>query len=74
MYPAYTTSELIRKGRDEGRLEGRLEGEVRVLYNRLGYSTKEIAGITEQKESSVRAQLTRARRMLKNFLEGEEST
>ena len=36
-----------------------------------GYETKEIAEITKQKESTVRQQLTRARRMLKDFLESE---
>ena len=42
------------------------------LFYYEGYSTKEIAKITEQKESTAREQLTRARRMLKAFLEGEE--
>ena len=37
------------------------------------YSTREIAEITTQKESTVRQQLTRARRMLRGFLEGEET-
>jgi len=41
------------------------------LYYYEGYSTKEIAEITELKESTVREQLTRARRMLKNVLELE---
>ena len=41
------------------------------LFYYEGYSAKEIADITEQRESAVRQQLTRARRMLKNFLEGE---
>ena len=41
------------------------------LFYYEGYSTKEIAGITEQKESTVREQLTRARRLLKSLLEGE---
>ena len=41
------------------------------LFYYEGYSTKEIADITTQKESAVRQQLTRARRMLKDFLEGE---
>jgi RNA polymerase sigma-70 factor (ECF subfamily) len=41
------------------------------LFYYEGYSTQEIARITEQKESTIRQQLTRARRMLKNFLEGE---
>ena len=44
------------------------------LFYYEGYSAKEIAEITEQKESTVRAQLTRARSMLKKFLEGEEYT
>ena len=43
------------------------------LFYYEGYSTKEIAEITEQKESTVRQHLTRARRMLKDFLEGEHS-
>ena len=43
------------------------------LYYYENYSTKEIAEITKQKESTVRAQLTRARQMLKNFIEGEET-
>ena len=42
------------------------------LFYYEGYSTNEIAEITEQKGSTVREQLTRARRMLKDFLEGEE--
>jgi len=41
------------------------------LFYYEGYSTKEIADITEQRESAVRQQLTRARRMLKNILELE---
>ncbi|MCL2404990.1 MAG: RNA polymerase sigma factor [Defluviitaleaceae bacterium] len=41
------------------------------LYYYEGYSTKEIAEITSQKESAVRQQLTRARRKLKDFL-GEQ--
>ena len=41
------------------------------LFYYEGYSTKEIAEITEQKEAAVRQQLTRARHMLKDFLEGE---
>ena len=43
------------------------------LFYYEGYSAKEIAEITEQKEAAVRQQLTRARRMLKNFLEGESA-
>jgi RNA polymerase sigma-70 factor (ECF subfamily) len=42
------------------------------LHYYEGYSTREIAEITRQKESTVRQQLTRARRMLKEYLEGEE--
>ena len=42
------------------------------LYYYEGYSTKEIAEITEQKEGTVREQLTRARRLLKTFLQDEE--
>ncbi|MCL2528163.1 MAG: sigma-70 family RNA polymerase sigma factor [Defluviitaleaceae bacterium] len=41
------------------------------LFYYEGYSTKEIGEITDQKESTVRQQLTRARRLLKEFLEGE---
>ena len=43
------------------------------LFYYEGYATREIAEITEQKESTVREQLTRARRLLKAFLEGEET-
>jgi len=42
------------------------------LFYYEGYSTKEIAEITNQKDSTVREQLTRARRFLKTFLEGED--
>ena len=41
------------------------------LFYYEGYSAKEIADITNRRESTVRQQLTRARRMLKEFLEGE---
>ena len=41
------------------------------LFYFEGYTTKEIADITNQKEPAVRKQLARARLMLKNFLEGE---
>ena len=41
------------------------------LFYYEGYSTKEIAGITNQKEGTVREQLTRARRRLKECYEGE---
>jgi RNA polymerase sigma-70 factor (ECF subfamily) len=41
------------------------------LFYYEGYKTKEIAEITKQKESTVREQLTRARRMLKESLKGE---
>jgi len=43
------------------------------LFYYEGYSTKEIAEITKQKESTVREQLTRARRRLKGLLEGEQA-
>lgn len=43
------------------------------LFYYEGYSTKEIAVILKQKESTIRQQLTRARRMLKDFLEGEST-
>ena len=42
------------------------------LYYYEGYLTKEIAEITEQKESTVREQLTRARRLLKTYLQDEQ--
>ena len=42
------------------------------LFYYEGYSTKEIAGITKQKEGTVREQLTRARRSLKDYYEGEQ--
>jgi RNA polymerase sigma-70 factor (ECF subfamily) len=42
------------------------------LFYYEGYSTKEIAEITGRKESTVREQLTRARRLLKKYLEKEE--
>ena len=41
------------------------------LFYYEGYSTKEIAEITKQKEPTVRSILTRARYMLRGFLEGE---
>ena len=41
------------------------------LYYYEGYSTKEIAEITKQRDATVREQLTRARRMLRSFLEEE---
>jgi RNA polymerase sigma-70 factor (ECF subfamily) len=37
------------------------------LFYYEGYSIKEIAEITKQKESAVRTQLTRARQMLKDL-------
>jgi len=39
------------------------------LHYYEGYSTKEIAAITKQKESTVRSQLARARKLLKAYLE-----
>ena len=42
------------------------------LFYYEGYSAREIAEMTGKKESAIRQQLTRARRMLKDFLEGEE--
>jgi len=42
------------------------------LYYYEGYQTKEIAKMTKQKDSAVREQLTRARRMLRKFLEEDE--
>ena len=41
------------------------------LFYYEGYSTKEIASLTKQKEPTVRSHLTRARHMLKEFLKGE---
>ena len=41
------------------------------LFYYEGYQVKEIAEITKQKEGTVREQLTRARRMLKEFYKGE---
>ena len=41
------------------------------LFYYEGYSTHEIAEITNQKDSTVREQLTRARRLLKDVLEGD---
>ena len=41
------------------------------LFYYEGYTAKEIADITNQKESAVRKQLSRARHMLKNYLKGE---
>jgi len=40
------------------------------LFYYEGYSTKEIAQITNQKEPTVRSILARARHMLRGFLEG----
>jgi len=42
------------------------------LFYYEGYSTKEIASMTKQKEGTVREQLTRARRLLKKYLTEEE--
>ena len=41
------------------------------LFYYEGYATKEIAQLTQQEQSTVRQQLTRARRILKDFLETE---
>jgi len=51
-------------------LPSKYRGVIHLFYYE-GYSTKEIAEITGQKESAVRQQLTRARRMLKDYLEGD---
>ena len=51
-------------------LPSKYRGVIHLFYYE-GYSTKEIAEITQQKESTVRQQLTRARRLLKDVLEGE---
>jgi len=42
------------------------------LFYYEGYSTGEIAKMTKQKESTVRQQMTRARGLLKKYLESEE--
>ena len=42
------------------------------LHYYEGYKTKDIAQMTHQREATVREQLTRARRLLKASLEGEE--
>jgi RNA polymerase sigma-70 factor (ECF subfamily) len=42
------------------------------LFYYEGFSTKEIAGITKQREGTVRQQLTRARELLKKYIESEE--
>ena len=42
------------------------------LFYYEGYSTKEIAEITQQKESTVRSNLARARHKLRDFLENNE--
>lgn len=41
------------------------------LFYYEGYSTKEIAGITQQKESTVRSLLSRARKKLQSILKEE---
>ena len=41
------------------------------LFYYEGYPTKEIAALTGQSDSAVRSQLSRARHMLRNSLEGE---
>ena len=51
-------------------LPPKYRGAIHLFYYE-GYSTKEIAEITAQKESTVRQQLTRARRMLKDYLKGD---
>lgn len=43
------------------------------LHYYEGYKTREIAEITNQKESTVREQLTRARRMLMNVLKEDQT-
>jgi len=51
-----------------------LPSKLRIAINLFyyhGYSTREIAEITKRKESTVRKDLTRARRLLKGFLEGD---
>jgi len=53
----------------------KLPGKYRVsicLFYYEGYSTREMAEITGQKESTVRSQLARARQMLRGFLQEEE--
>ncbi len=41
------------------------------LFYFEGYSVKEIADITDQKQNAVKTQLSRARNLLKNILKGE---
>ena len=53
------------------RLPAKYRAVIHLFYYE-GYKTKEIAGITGQKESTVREQLTRARRLLKDFLDEDE--
>ena len=43
------------------------------LHYYEGYTTDEIARITQQRPSAVRTQLTRARRMLGGLLKGDET-
>jgi RNA polymerase sigma-70 factor (ECF subfamily) len=42
------------------------------LFYYEGYSTKDISGITGQKESTVRSHLTRARQKLKSVLKEDD--
>ncbi|MCL2363841.1 MAG: sigma-70 family RNA polymerase sigma factor [Defluviitaleaceae bacterium] len=44
-----------------------------VLFYYHGYATREIAEITGRKEATVRKDLTRARRLLKDELEGDRN-
>lgn len=52
------------------RLPGPYRAVIHLFYYE-GYSTKEIAQMTEQRESTVRSQLARARQKLKGLLEDE---
>ncbi len=59
---------------DLGAAVGSLESELReavVLYYKLGYSTGEIAEITKVPRGTVMSRLSRARELIKKYLEGE---
>ena len=70
IYPAQTDSQHELMKTVLG-LPAKYRTAVHLFYYE-GYSTKEIAEITAQTEAAVRQQLSRARRMLKEFLEGEQ--
>lgn len=64
---------------EDGELEellDKLPPDYRVVIHLFYYediSTADISKILDKKESTVRMQLTRARRLLKNFMKGEEA-